>query len=150
MFRKVVIASLVILLLLLAFITFAQYQKARELRVPTINKLPPFEYEEQIIKEDNNYLILFRVPEHKYESKSMIGNSKVDLEPYVGKNVRTERDASRMSKKGMYPIMAKVQCIHNKCHPIFKDDPTKEAEVIDIISLSIVRSTVEPTLSPEY
>lgn len=140
MLRKAVVGSFVIFLIISFIFIFYVIQIAKVPKVDPANALPmdEFNYEEEIVKDGDNFFIISRLPEKHYEGKNMIGNSKVDLEPFIGKKVKIERDLSRVPKNASYPIMAKEQCIRNKCHPIFKENPKQESEVFDISSITIV------------
>lgn len=149
MLRKVILGLVIILFLVLVPVIIIRYINAQELKIPPGHaiSLEEFGIEEEILKENGNYIRLYRITKKHYEAKTMIGNSKVDLEPFVGKKVKIEYDFSRRPNKGGFPrlIMAKEQCIRNKCHPISKENPELESEVIDINSITVVNLKASPT-----
>lgn len=59
-----------------------------------------------------------------------IGNSKVELDPYLGKSLRIQGSFRK--------TYTNTQCISGKCHQIFTD-PKIKAAVIDIKSIKVLQ-----------
>ena len=75
-----------------------------------------------ITKHENNYTVAYRDLKQTI-TNVMVGRSYIDIERYVGKNVRIE---GRFSD---YP--SNTQCVRGKCHILFAD-PKQNAVVVDI------------------